>query len=447
MQTGRSGESINRKPALQKLAGVNLHNKVEKRYRSNVKNALEGLRDSVPRLREVYGTSLDWEKAGQDAEDENGLMGGMERLGKPTKQTIMLGARMYIEYLEGEVEAGQAVRRRHRAVMGRYLGGDELHRWEREEADIMQLARNDHQNLLEKKSAERAILLAAKESADKQADNASPAEGNDDSSEDIETTFLPVKQGKKRPRVDDEEDAGPLKRGRKPKQKGLKANARGTTATVVYSIGLAYTFFPRASKLLPKIRTGSGSTVARGFGNTGKVLSSSSASAAQILERSLPATWVPHPDDLLDWAGIVLVTALLVLAVWLIRSEPASRVNEKAVSPPPTSALLRSSIPRRLGRLLGIDEDDAVMQQIRYVVGGGKSPPLSCVVHHADIALRLQPPSQHTWAGFCSSCNLRCAPGPTLSAPCCEPCFRETRHCGRNSVALSVQSRWPRSSV
>lgn len=336
----------NRSPRQQqsKQPGINLHNKVEKRYRSNVKNALDSLRDSVPRLRQVYGTSLPSEIETTDKPDEDGLVGGVSEIGKPTKQTVMLGARMYIEYLEMKDHAGEAKRERSDRVLMRLLGtgpdsGDKWAKWEREQERVGKLAEEAYRQGLERKSVERALMLAPPggSTSGGSPSSSSPPDGAD---EEEEEEAPPVRgRPKKRPREneDDAEDKKPVKKrpatAKQPKKAGgKKATASvetvtGAGAAVMYSFGLAYTFFPRASSVFrSSARQGQ---VAEGSRSTGSVILSAPYRAANqsthLLKRALPERhhdfWVLRPDDFLDWVGLFFLAGVLSWITWrLIKS-------------------------------------------------------------------------------------------------------------------------------
>ena len=327
----------NRSPRQQqsKQPGINLHNKVEKRYRSNVKNALDSLRDAVPRLRQVYGTSLPSELETTDRQGEDGLMGGIGEIGKPTKQTIMLGARMYIEYLEMKGQAGEAKRERSDRVLMRLLGADSQEkwaRWEQEQDRAASLAEEEYRQGLERKNIERALMLAPPggSTSGGSPSSSSPPDGAD---EDEEEEAPPVRgRPKKRPReADDEsEDKKPVKKrptAKMPKKAGGKKattveTVTGASAAVMYSFGLAYTFFPRASSVFRS--SARQEQEIQGSASAGSVILSAPYRAANhsthLLKRALPERhhdfWVLKPDDFLDWVGLFFLASVLSWITW-----------------------------------------------------------------------------------------------------------------------------------
>lgn len=329
----------NRSPRQQqsKQPGINLHNKVEKRYRSNVKNALDSLRDAVPRLRQVYGTSLPSELETTDKQGEDGLMGGIGEIGKPTKQTIMLGARMYIEYLEMKGMAGEAKREKSDRVLMRLLGtgedaGGKWARWEQEQERVASEAEEAYRQYLERKNVERALMLAPPggSTSGGSPSSSSPPDGADEEEED---EAPPVRgRPKKRPREGDDEaeEKKPVKKrsvAKLPKKTGGKKSntvetVTGAGAAVMYSFGLAYTFFPRASSVFG---TAHGTEEERqGSGSTGSVILSAPYRAANrsthLLKRALPERhhdfWALRPDDFLDWVGLVFLAGVISWITW-----------------------------------------------------------------------------------------------------------------------------------
>lgn len=209
-----------------------------------MKNALETLRDSVPRLRQVYGTSLPLELATTDRPDERGLIGGLEPLGKPTKKTVMLGARLYIEYLETEQRC-HAVRlgRAEEQLRGR-MRTDEWARWQVETENQVQRCAREYAALLEEKSKLRQ-QAAAGNPGETTATAVDP-DGEEEDEDDVKP--------RKRPRV---EDKKPPRQTtvKKPRTSITSTTSQASSTTsaataAFYSFGLAYVLFPRATEWL-----------------------------------------------------------------------------------------------------------------------------------------------------------------------------------------------------
>jgi hypothetical protein len=99
--------------------------------------------------------------------------------------------------------------------------------------------------------------------------------------------------------------------------------AAGAGAAVMYSFGLAYTFFPRASSIFGS-STSQGEQRGSGPAGTGSVILSAPYKAANhsthLLKRALPERhhefWVLKPDDFLDWVGLIFLAGLLSWMTW-----------------------------------------------------------------------------------------------------------------------------------
>ncbi|KAJ9120238.1 hypothetical protein QFC22_003138 [Naganishia vaughanmartiniae] len=326
---------------------VKLHNKVEKRYRYNVKNALETLRDAVPRLRQVYKTSLPLELATTDVEDAQGLMGGLERLGKPTKKTVMLGARLYIEYLETEQRVAQVKVKRGEEVVRRLCGDDEWIKWVEGTEEEVARVRADYVALLEDKARIRAEASEGMErplTAGPQQVKGEQEEEDDEEDEDEEDE-RPKKRTKKEVLAAEGKTGGKARKGAagsaattgaKRKSRTTAAAATTTTTTTssisatavsaFYSFGLAYMVFPRATSLFgstttpPALSRNTSSSSHSVGGARGKVLLAAAKSAEELGRRALPSHRVPDGDTILDGIWVVLLgLAMTVFALWIAR--------------------------------------------------------------------------------------------------------------------------------
>lgn len=356
--TQPASSSGNRSPrqSQPKQPGVNLHNKVEKRYRSNVKNALDTLRDSVPRLRQVYGTSLPSETETTDKPDEDGLIGGVGEIGKPTKQTVMVGARMYIEHLESQLHTETYLRSKDEAVLISLMGGESSQAWTRWKSELDNMAARagaEFKEGLDKRLAERATMLSAREgSGDPSTGSGGEAKQDD---EDEEPEAPPVRgRPRKRPREGEELDTTGKKTSQ-PRAKKSKVTpettvsptsslgkATGAGAAVMYSFGLAYTFFPRASSLFGRSSSSAADpTSSTKFSNgRGGVLFSAPFQAAAhksagYIQRVIPkqhhnADFL-NPDDLLDWFGVMFLAGILTWITYHMMTKWG--LNGKQTSP------------------------------------------------------------------------------------------------------------------
>lgn len=343
-----SGAVPSSKPAKAKADPEKLHNIVEQRYRKNVKGSLEMLRDTVPRLRHLYGTSTELQSKTTDIEIE-GKVCGVEDLGKPTKKTVMEGARKYIVYLEREM-ARQNRRADYAenfisAAMGQTFdswkhGANEWLRQEQVEPD--RLAAAEEKRL-------RSVYL----------DEA----GSDEEDEDEEE-----EKPKKRKRPSGENKPAEKKAiTGKPAsaKKARKSAALPGAGVVLSSFSVAYTFFPKATSVFTSSSAGSNSSATHGrvlaMDTPLKVATHSSA----FLARALPQEIVPHPDDLMDWTMlIVLAIGLTALTWYVLERFIIGSAEEREVAAVAEHRLRQSEMQKaiqdgqigdsRLRRLLGV---------------------------------------------------------------------------------------------
>ena len=324
---------------------------MEKRYRYNVKNALETLRDSVPRLRQVYGTSLPLELATTDREDGRGLMGGLEPLGKPTKKTVMLGARLYIEYLETEQRV-QAVRlgRAEDALRAR-LGGEEWSVWKIETEHQAMRVREEYAALLEDKAKIRAGQAGDE------------AEREEDVEEEDE-----VARPKKRTRAEavaekkPRQTTGPRKARTSVASASSQSSGTTTATTAFYSFGLAYVLFPRATEWL-RYRPRDASTATAttttngGTGTSGKVL--------LPMDNVVAATngWIS--PTVLDMMGYLVMGVVIMACVYLFSRGRDVQENEDEE---PVEADGNERLGQRLARNVGLGTVSGLVKEIVYRV-------------------------------------------------------------------------------
>lgn len=331
---------MSRAHAPQRLADPH---QVEKRYRYNVKNALETLRDSVPRLRQVYGTSLPIELATTDQEDPRGLMGGLEPLGKPTKKTVMLGARLYIEHLETEQRV-QAVRigRAEEALRAR-MKSDEWARWMMETEHQAARVRDEYGRLLEDKTKIRA---AAAESGTVDPD------AEDDEEDDV--------RPKKRARADDKKPPR-QPAARKPRSSVTSTTSQSSSSTAAtaafYSFGLAYVLFPRATEWLgyrPDEAAVPVNATARG-----KVLLPSDAPGVP-----LASGW--STSTAFDIVGILALGFVIMACVYALTYTRRAPADEQTSDDEEPQERLETEqvVIRRLGRRLGLGTPSGLVSEL-----------------------------------------------------------------------------------
>jgi Sec-independent protein translocase protein TatA len=288
------------------------HNKTERRYRQKVQVAQADLRDSVPALRVLYGTSNPEQLATTDIKHADGSVDGLPEVSRPNasaKATILNGARMYIELLQERV-AGLQRKVDELETYRLAVGGErDLAQWR---ADFNQ-----------RESARQTEIRRMR------------AEQEHDDDDD-----------------DDEEDEPPKKRKAPPPRKKAKTEPdAGSAVRVFAAFAMSFSLVPSASTLLSH------------HPNTditpGRVLSGS-ATPTQIIAR-LPlitaehvhallvrtAPWmsaaVPAPGTMVDWVWRLLVGAVLLLVlgpivqgyfggglgnVWSMAKEYAGRKEE-----------------------------------------------------------------------------------------------------------------------
>lgn len=113
-------------------APVGKHNKTERRYRQKVQAAQADLRDAVPALRVLYGTSTEEQKQTTDFRAPNGTVDGLGEIARPNssaKATIFVGAKLYIELLQRRVGRLERKVQELEAFRSAVAGEDDLNAW------------------------------------------------------------------------------------------------------------------------------------------------------------------------------------------------------------------------------------------------------------------------------------------------------------------------------
>lgn len=260
------------------------HNKTERRYRQKVQAAQAELRDSVPALRVMYGTSTEEQKATTDFRAADGTVDGLGEISRPNasaKATIFVGAKLYIELLQRRTASLQrkvAELEQWRSAVG---GGDDLAQWQADfdarEAQIQ---------------AQLDALIKSQEIDE---------DDDDDDDDDDEAT-------KKRRR--------PAPKGRSKK---LKSEDLGGVR-VFAAFAMSFTLVPSASTLLKHAPASSDMTpghVLSGKLTPTEIIAHIPLIAAEhvsrLLGKGFPSVLVPHPHTLVDWSWRLLVTLVLVV--------------------------------------------------------------------------------------------------------------------------------------
>lgn len=269
---------------------VGKHNKTERRYRQKVQAAQADLRDSVPALRVLYGTSDEQQKQTTDFRADDGTIDGIGEIGRPNasaKTTIFIGARLYIESL---LQRNATLLRKVQELEAfrSAVGGEaNLKEWH---ADF---------------SAREAVLQAQAEEAAMKLEMES---GDDDDEEEEEEE-------------DDEPRRKKARTAAKPTKDGKKAgrSAAGTGARVFAAFAMSFSFLPSAPTALKHVTVaGVSNDQILGHTSAGQVLSRlpmiTAEHTSRLLARGLPLAAVPHPHTLVDWTWRLLL-AVLVAAI------------------------------------------------------------------------------------------------------------------------------------
>lgn len=287
-------------PSSSSAAPGGKHNKTERRYRQKVQAAQSDLRDAVPALRVLYGTSTDEQKRTTDIKAADGSVDGLGEITRPNasaKTTIFVGARMYIELLQQRVASQQ--RRideleQYRSAVG---GESELEAW-----------KTDFES---RESVMREMLKAAAAAAS----SAESEEDEEEEEEEEEPTPPPAKR----------------KRGRKPKQQpdesvdsaaAASANNSPTAANagaavrVFAAFAMTFSFLPSADKTFTSVPLTS-AVGPLSDPSTGQVISQlpiiTAEHASRLLARTFPAAAVPGPSTIVEWTWRLFVGVAIAL--------------------------------------------------------------------------------------------------------------------------------------
>lgn len=281
----------------------NLHNIVEQRYRRNVKGSLDMLRDSVPRLRHLYKTSTPLQASTTDRDIGDGLIGGVRDLGKPTKKTVMEGARLYIVHLERE--NGSLRRRSELAesfIRNNWPGA--FNDWQKQAQDILNVKQAEADTLIDAEEKRLRSKYGLPSDDDDEADD------QEDDGEQEDESRPPKKYRKS---SDSEASTKAPKKVKRSTARDLVPKA----GSVASSFAVAYTFFPRAADVFTSSTSGS-----RGASMPGSVLLDAPYHAASrssaLLAKALPDQAVPHPDIVMEWFWLITLASILTAVTWIV---------------------------------------------------------------------------------------------------------------------------------
>ncbi|BEJ13632.1 hypothetical protein CspHIS471_0308060 [Cutaneotrichosporon sp. HIS471] len=378
-------------------ANVGKHNKTERRYRQKVQQAQGDLRDAVPALRVLYGTSTEEQKK-TDVRAADGTVDGLGEVTRPNasaKATILIGARMYIELLQrrttmlqrkvSELEAWRAV----------VSGQAELDAW-----------RTDFDN--------REAVIASQQAAAQAA-----ASIND--SDDVESD-------------EDEDEAPTRKRARTTKKKSVDSKM-GMRAFAAFAV--SFSLVPSASKMFkdqPAPSVGGGTSYA-GEMSRGQVIGRlpliTAEHSSRLLARALPAALVPGPHTIVDWSVRLFLTIALLVILGPILERAVKRYQDKSTGAGNIVGFCRDLLQLYVGTPVPVAAEWTSLAA--RIVGGIVDPPPLVRWH---VAVRLRQSSQdpyslallalmtrdthgadHIWAEARTKCETDTPLGAVLALP------------------------------
>ena len=255
---------------------VGKHNKTERRYRQKVQAAQADLRDAVPALRVLYGTSTDEQRATTDFRDVDGTVDGLGEITRPNasaKTTIFLGARMYIELLQSRVASDERRIAELEAFRMAVAGEEDLMRWR---ADF------------EHREAELRASMPAR------------GDSSEDGADDDESS---------------EEDEPKRKKPKKAAARGSASSAAGMRAFAAFA--MSFTLLPSATKLVgPSGPSSSGQSLDMATGRVlGQLPLITAEHISRLLANYLPQILTPGPQALVDWTWRILCGCLLYIVL------------------------------------------------------------------------------------------------------------------------------------
>lgn len=391
---------INKPPSSSPPANVGKHNKTERRYRQKVQQAQADLRDSVPALRVLYGTSTDEQKK-SDIRALDGTVDGLGEVTRPNasaKATILIGARMYIELLQRRTAMLQrkiAELETWRAVVS---GQAELDAW-----------RQDFDN--------REAVIAAQQAA------AAQAAASLHDSDDVESE-------------DDEDEAPTRKRARTTKKKSVDSKM-GTGMRAFAAFAVSFSLMPSASKMFkdqPSPNIGAG-TLYAGEVSRGQVIGRlpliTAEHSSRLLAKALPAVLVPGPHTIVDWSVRIFITIGLLVILGPILERAVKRYQDKSTGAGNVVGYCRDLFHLYVGVPVQIAAEWTNLAA--RIVGGIVDPP-PLVRWHVAVRLRqsAQDPyslallalmtrdsqgADHIWAEARTKCETDTPLGAVLALP------------------------------
>jgi hypothetical protein len=255
------------------------HNKTERRYRQKVQAAQSELRDAVPALRVLYGTSTEEQKRTTDIKLADGSVDGLGEITRPNasaKTTIFVGSKLYIELLQDRVAGLQRKieeLENYRSAVG---GQEDLDSW-KADFEVREQAR-------------REVKAAA--------DRLKREQESEDSEDD-----------------DEEEEEVVVKR--KKAKKTTKKDDASTAVRTFAAFAMTFSFLPSARDSFTSIPVESGLPMSNP--TAGQVISRipiiTAEHASRLLARGLPAASVPNPSTLVEWGWRILVAVVVAIVL------------------------------------------------------------------------------------------------------------------------------------
>ncbi|WVO23958.1 uncharacterized protein IAS62_005316 [Cryptococcus decagattii] len=289
---------------------IGKHNKTERRYRQKVQAAQADLRDAIPALRLLYGTSTPEQLATTDIRAPDGTVDGLGEVTRPNasaKATILIGARVYIELLQKRSAKLQRMVNELETFRRAVEGEAGLAAWKedfgRREAEI------------ERVEAEQ---LAAKLK-----DEEDESEGEDDDADEEPT--------KKRKRT----TAPRAKPKAAVKTKITPQSTAAVGARVFAAFAMSFSFVPSASTVFraPPQSQALATDKVLGHATNQQILARVPLIVAEhtsrLLARSLPSALVPVPATLLEWVWRLVVAVVLAVVMRPIISKWTTKSDEK----------------------------------------------------------------------------------------------------------------------
>ena len=282
---------------------VGKHNKTERRYRQKVQAAQSDLRDAVPALRVLYGTSTEEQKQTTDIKAPDGTVDGLGEFNRPNasaKTTIFLGARMYIELLQNRVDTLQRKVDELEAFRAAVAGQDNLRQW------------RDEFN------AQEAVLQGALRAARRE----------EDFSDDDEES---------------EEEEPKRKKARAVKTK------KAPDVRAFAAFAFSFAFLPSASNVFPSIARPDALVHIYQPATAGEVVRRfpliTAEHTSRLLTRILPVAIAPAPTTLVAWTWRLILAYIFTLVFrrvvrWFDRpprygvtvGQPASMLKDAALA-------------------------------------------------------------------------------------------------------------------